>query len=831
MMTSGHPLGAVASSAAAQLSQARQQALLPLTSEVATFPPGFVEGLRQASPSPSAPPPPPVPTVAAPGFNWTNLTSYTGAFAPPSRYLGQLAWDDYDHEAVLFGGLRTNGYLAADTWAYRNGTWINITSLSPVTPTPRAGGAFAFDPTSGRMVLFGGLDANLYWAMADTWTFHANLWTNVTSSLTGVTPHGFSSGATTSDHTNGRVVIYSGSPNNMFWPDGFTYAFADNGWVNLSGPGGPIGRAQSVMGEDPVNGALVMTGGLILSHPSYHYGETWSLTGSTWTNLTASLTLNPPPMLRESSAQLGEAGFTVFGGDMFTPGGYSMSSPFVWAFAGGAWTNLTGHIPIVGPACFSGSSSSLPHSGGILFVEGFYCEGPNSINRGTWILHGDLKAEATASTTSLDQGGTVTFQGSAKGGLGGGGLRWSFGDGTYSSLPAPSHVYSLSGLYLANLTVWDILGNLATTAILVQVGATLGLSIQATPVMTDVGVPVSLTSLTAGGTPPFTYFWNFGDGTTHGTAATETHAFATPGTYTVTAIVNDSGGGSDTKTTSIGVAPLPTVTASSSPSSAPVGSPISFAVSVTGGTGPMTYLWNFSDGSYGRSGSMTHAFANAGTWPVRVTVSDAVLQGTTVYANVTVTPPLTVSVSPSPAGVHPGTPVTVTATATGGSGSGYTFDWTYPPALGCTSTTGPMLSCAPTTAGNYTVTVVARDSGGATSASASANVAVVKLPAVPTTTTAAVGDWSWSALLVVIALAVLVVLLLVLYLRKGARPGKGGSGPATPPATPYVPEPAPAPAAPPPPLTAPSPYAPASPGAGGAPPSPPALPGPPPPSG
>jgi PKD repeat protein len=51
--------------------------------------------------------------------------------------------------------------------------------------------------------------------------------------------------------------------------------------------------------------------------------------------------------------------------------------------------------------------------------------------------------------------------------------------------------------------------------------------------------------------------WNWGDGTPHGTMETETHAWATDGTYTVTLTVTDNDGLTDSQARSMVILPLP----------------------------------------------------------------------------------------------------------------------------------------------------------------------------------------------------------------------------------------------------------------------------------
>ncbi|WP_208295586.1 PKD domain-containing protein, partial [Fibrivirga algicola] len=74
----------------------------------------------------------------------------------------------------------------------------------------------------------------------------------------------------------------------------------------------------------------------------------------------------------------------------------------------------------------------------------------------------------------------------------------------------------------------------------------------------------------------------------------------------------------------------------------------SFSSSTTGGTPPVTYSWNFGDGSPAGSGATpTHTYAGLGTYTVTLTVTDSgnPTQVDTQSYNVTVTSPATAGIS------------------------------------------------------------------------------------------------------------------------------------------------------------------------------------------
>ncbi len=70
------------------------------------------------------------------------------------------------------------------------------------------------------------------------------------------------------------------------------------------------------------------------------------------------------------------------------------------------------------------------------------------------------------------------------------------------------------------------------------------------------GQTIIFTPSVVGGTPPYTYTWDFGDGVT-ATGAMATHAYSATGSYTVNLTVTDSATMTSTATTTLSVAPTP----------------------------------------------------------------------------------------------------------------------------------------------------------------------------------------------------------------------------------------------------------------------------------
>lgn len=65
-------------------------------------------------------------------------------------------------------------------------------------------------------------------------------------------------------------------------------------------------------------------------------------------------------------------------------------------------------------------------------------------------------------------------------------------------------------------------------------------TVSASPTSGVIPLTVELTAAIVGGTPPYTYVWDFGDGSPLSTEAHPTHPYSGIGTYTITCTVVDA---------------------------------------------------------------------------------------------------------------------------------------------------------------------------------------------------------------------------------------------------------------------------------------------------
>ena len=128
---------------------------------------------------------------------------------------------------------------------------------------------------------------------------------------------------------------------------------------------------------------------------------------------------------------------------------------------------------------------------------------------------------------------------------------WDFGDGNTGSGMNPTHMYDNLGMYTVEVTVTDNSGNCVDTD---------SATVEIFGVTADAGGPYVLSEDTytvhfigsaRGHQPPFTFEWDFGDGTTS-SEQNPYHTYENNGNYTVSLTVNESGNGcSDTDVTSV----------------------------------------------------------------------------------------------------------------------------------------------------------------------------------------------------------------------------------------------------------------------------------------
>jgi len=146
----------------------------------------------------------------------------------------------------------------------------------------------------------------------------------------------------------------------------------------------------------------------------------------------------------------------------------------------------------------------------------------------------------------------------------------------------------------------------------------------------------TFTDATTGGTPPYTYKWDFNnDGVTESTVRNPTYVYTSAGNYTVVLTVTDSSmGGTVNTLTKAGYiviyAPVSAAFAASPTQGVAGRTVFTFTDQSTGGKGPYSYQWQFGDGNSSNLQSPTYVYASAGNYTVTLKVTESLSTSNTV---------------------------------------------------------------------------------------------------------------------------------------------------------------------------------------------------------
>jgi PKD repeat protein len=232
---------------------------------------------------------------------------------------------------------------------------------------------------------------------------------------------------------------------------------------------------------------------------------------------------------------------------------------------------------------------------------------------------------------------------------------WDFGDGATDAGRIVNHVFTVGRIYTVTLTVIDAAGTRASIAKSVTVNRVAAPTVTSFTVSPTSPIASQLATFTVKADPASghsiqTFDWNFGDGTTQTTTVpTVVKSYSASGAYVVTVTVTDDLGqtGSSSMTVTVGsgiVFPQPPFTVS--PASPVTSQTVSFngsGVTTLGGSTITQYDWDFGDGTTatGAAATVTKSggYATAGSYVVRLTVTDSAGRTGTATVSVSVTAP------------------------------------------------------------------------------------------------------------------------------------------------------------------------------------------------
>ncbi|MDE1819983.1 MAG: PKD domain-containing protein [Euryarchaeota archaeon] len=461
------------------------------------------------------------------------------------------------------------------------------------------------------------------------------------------------------DPTDGYVLDVGGpGPGNATWK------FHGGVWTNLSISHSPP-RAPELMAWDAADGYMVTLG----------FGQTtqtWGYVGGAWTNHTSGL--QPTPRSGAAMAYDASDGeIVLFGGHSATncPASTLVCGD-TWTYKAGTWTNITSSLATApSPRWGAGLAGNTSAAGGALLFGGHaFLPSPtwyNETYNDTWLFQGGVWTNVSVNLSPLPRYDSYGYPGSTF---------------TYdSSIPAYllfSGETMLNGYghnwYTLNDT-WEY----RTGQIPLSAGAS------GNPTSGPVPLAVRFTGSASGGSPPYAYAWNFGDGSLGSHAINPNHTYNSTGSFTPTLTITDSASRTATAVATILVVPKLIVSATANPSSGSVPLSVVFNGSASGGTPPYIWTWWYGDGStISHARNPSHAYNTTGAFPVQLQIMDSgagnANQIVSAFLNITVVAcsPCSLSASASAIPTQGSAPLSVAfnGSALGGS-TPYRWNWSF----------------------------------------------------------------------------------------------------------------------------------------------------------
>lgn len=657
------------------------------TAELAASVPAHLHGVSGAAPhtldgTPLAARPATFAQIAAPqplaapsAGLWADLTTAVGT-APIGREDAAFAYDPAANYDLLFGGLTSGGGWDNDTWTFHNGTWTKLTSLAESSPPPTEAAAATYDPAEIGVLVFGGtvktgmnpFVSNL------TWLFHGGTWSNLTSALPRAPPR-LTGASMAYDSADGYVVLFGGNTATGHATN-YTWSFANGSWKNITATAGiaPPPSCCSTLVDDPTLSGLLLSTAADEKTSNTMPSVTWKFAGGHWSSIATAT--SPPASLFSAGAFDPRLNATVdFGGST----GSTTALNQTWEEASGGWSNET-NVNLTHPAAREGPAITYdPWERGVLLFGG-YTPATQLDQADTWVYSAQAtpSVAATANHTITEVTVPVLFTAVP----GGNGTppytyAWTFGDNGTGNQASVSHWYGTVGNFTAQVTITDVTGHSSMSPRLTIRVETRPAAV--TPAerltVTEVGVADTFNATAAGGTPPYSFVWSFGNGA-RATGQQVTYTYNVAGPYTITVTAVDSLGGTVQNYMLVTVNGRLACSSAATPTPDDALVPVLFSPHVAYGVGPFTYLWTFGDGNISLLASPSHSYARGGSYSVLLTVTDSLGITSSSSTIITVHPPLSVSATSNVSTTDMQTPVQFGAAASNGTAP-FLYNWNF----------------------------------------------------------------------------------------------------------------------------------------------------------
>jgi hypothetical protein len=293
------------------------------------------------------------------GLDWSQRSS---AIAPLARQGHAMAYDLLRGRIVMFGGENQFTQLQTNAvWEWDGTSWQQF--LPPVRPIARHSHAMAFDFSSGKTLVFGGISALA--PLAELWGWDGSQWQNLTAS-TPLQPTGLQLSAMAFDLSHSIAVVFGGQMNGGALSE--TWEWDGTHWIMPQ----PLARSSPAMALDPVSGV-----GILFAY------NTWEWRAGAWRMLVPATT--PPDRMGAGMAfDAARQRIVMFGG--MRPSGSTPMLADTWLWDGLTWSQVTA---VVAPPGRSGQSMTFDSvRQEVVLFGGFSGSPTNILLQDTWVWNG-----------------------------------------------------------------------------------------------------------------------------------------------------------------------------------------------------------------------------------------------------------------------------------------------------------------------------------------------------------------------------------------------------------------------------------------------------------
>jgi hypothetical protein len=206
--------------------------------------------------------------------------------APAARHDASMAYDSARKLVILYGTYVTSaGARGFDTWAWNGSAWSKIAD-GPISSS--YGASAAFDENPDRVVLLTKSPAGL----SQTWTWDGASWQAMSPQ---VSPPGRFNASMAFDPSSRRVILFGGYGNDG-QPLADTWAWDGNNWTALSPRISPPARAGAAITTFASKHSVVLIGG----EATAPFSDAWNWDGTSWSPLAP-----PGPRQRACAIDIG----------------------------------------------------------------------------------------------------------------------------------------------------------------------------------------------------------------------------------------------------------------------------------------------------------------------------------------------------------------------------------------------------------------------------------------------------------------------------------------------------------------------------------------------